>query len=541
MRSVFSGSVKRNFMMVQLFLMTAVLFSLFLPRSGFTYDGVKQVELALKNPGGLALWVTNLGSENTKLTVGNRPFDPGVAQERLHASDIAAGKTLRLDNSLPPTFRGSDMLFIRSQEDVGTLMAPVDFAVSKSEFFSAPARHENGKPQAVPKWVRELGAIGKTGNNVFDAGATAYAPAVKGQTELDKSYVFGVGVALTKAQSSVEFKLISRAGKTLKSLVLSSSKPVFWQGPLGEFASGTYDYPSRIEMKVLAGTAQGFLSIKDADSGEVTPLPIAPFAGENSLADQAGDEVEESSFSTEPGTGGPMLREESSVVPAQSGSGGYAYFSNGIFDSRFTSYTYNVYSGPPNVCGTLHIVRYLPWNNGQSETAPNWICTNASGQATKGPWTPSTDQTGQSIYIQWPNGSTTVGGDYKVDDVSDPTIWSNQNPGVGVPIPTQFNGAASDPKWGSGFNFGFNGWSSITATFQNVTTSRYYNGQGYIATFPVHVFGTSSPFAGGFNISWSVTPPPQSSQNSYDTYEWCVYINDYFYSAFQCLYFYGPR
>ena len=234
-----------------------------------------------------------------------------------------------------------------------------------------------------------------------------------------------------------------------------------------------------------------------------------------------------------------MLGEESSVA-VQSGSGGYAYFSNGVYDSRSTSYTYNVYGAPPNVCGTLHIDRYLPWNNGQHETTNNWICTNGSGQATKGPWTPSTDQTGQSIYIQWPNGTTTVGGDYKIDDVSNPTIWSNQNPGVGVPIPNQFNGAASDPKWGSGFKFGPGGWSSITATFQNVTTGKYYDGSGYNSNIDVFFFPTVTPAAGGFNISWSVTPP-LSGHNSYDTYKWCVSTNDIFYGAFQCLYFYGPR
>jgi hypothetical protein len=108
-------------MVGQFFLLTAVLFSMFMPRSGFTFDGVKQVELAVKNPGqigpnGSALWVTNLGVDNTKLIVGNRPFDSTVAQEGLHASQvIAGGKTVRLDDSLPATFRGSDMLFMRSQ------------------------------------------------------------------------------------------------------------------------------------------------------------------------------------------------------------------------------------------------------------------------------------------------------------------------------------------------------------------------------------------------------------------------------------------
>lgn len=545
MRNVFSRTAKRYFTIGQLVLLTAVLFSMFLPRSGFTFDGVKEIEFAVKNPhqtgpNGSALWVTNLGSQNTKLTVGTKPFDATVAEERPYASEaIAGGKTVRLDDSLPANFRGSDTLFIRSREEVATLVAPVDFPVNRSEFFSSPFRQQDGRPQAVPKWVRELGAIGKTGNNVFNADAIGYAPAVKGQTEFDKHYVFGVGVALNKGNSSAEFKLISRAGQTIKTLILSSSTRVYWQAPLGEFISGTDDFPSRIEMKVLTGTAQGFLSIKDAESGEVTPLPIAPFSGESSLRVQSDDggpmPEEESGLSGCSGNGGPRLGEESNL-PTQSCNGGYAYFSNGVFDSRYSSYTYNVYGAPLNVCGTLHIVR-----NGNPETTGGWICTDGSGQAQKGPWTPSTNQTGQSIYIEWPGGCTTVGGDYKIDDISDPSIWSNQTPGIGVPLPTSFNGGGSDVQWGTGFNFGFNGWSSILGSFRNVTTSKYYNGQGYISDNPVYTLGSASPPAGGFNISWSVNPPLSSAHNSTDTYEWCVYSSDYFYPCFECLYFYGPR
>ena len=539
MRSVFS---KRNITIGQVLLLTAVFFSMFLPRSGFTADDVKQIEFAVKNAGqigvnGSALWVTNLGVHNTKLTVGVKPFDSTVAQERLYASEIAGGKTVRLDDSLPATFRGSDTLFIRSRQEIATLIAPIDFAVHGAEFYSSPSRQPDGKPHPAPKWVRELGAIGKTGNNVFNSDRIGYAPAVKGQTELDKHYGFGVGVALTKPNSSAEFKLISRVGETIKSLVISSSTRVYWQAQLGEFISGTDDYPSRIEMKVLTGTAQGFLSIKDSESGEFTFLPIAPFAGESSFQAQSGDGDPET-LSGDFVKGGPMLGEETSL-PAQSGSGGYAYFSNGVFDSRFSSYTYNVYGAPPNVCGTLHIVR-----NGNPESAGGWMCTNASGQGTKGPWTGSTNQTGQSIYIQWPNGTTTVGGDYKIDDGSDPSIWSNQTPGVGVPIPTSFNGGGTDVQWGTGFNFGFGGWSSILGSFRQIKangSSTYYNGQGYIATSPVYVVGSASPPAGGFSISWSVTPPPLSVHNSTDTYEWCVYSSDYFYPCFNCLYFYGPR
>ena len=121
MRSVFSKLAKRSFIVGQLFLLAAVTFSMFMPRSGFTFDGVKQVELTVKNPNGSALWVTNLGQDETRLTLGVRPFDATVAQERLHAAQvIAGGKTVRLDDTLPATFRGSDTLVIHSQQCTAT-------------------------------------------------------------------------------------------------------------------------------------------------------------------------------------------------------------------------------------------------------------------------------------------------------------------------------------------------------------------------------------------------------------------------------------
>jgi hypothetical protein len=287
-------------------------------------------------------------------------------------------------------------------------------------------------------------------------------------------------------------------------------------------------------MKVLKGTAQGFLSIKNDESGKLTWLPIAPFAGAGSLlaqSDDGGVSAEENNPRAHFRRGGPMLEEEESSLPLQGGSGGYAYFSNGVYDNKYSLYTYNVDSAPPNMCGGLYIIR-----NGNSEWTPNWICTDSSGHAQKGPWYGSTNQTGQFITIYWPNGTHTVGGDYKVDDGSEPNVWPNQTPGFGVPIPNSFDGTATDAQWGSGFSW----WTRIYARYIDVTTSKYYDGQGYNSVSPVEIDGTFSPPT-AFTISWSVPSPPPSIHSSTHTYEWCVYGNDYPYPAFACLYFYGPR
>lgn len=512
MRSAFRRSAKRGFIPGLLSLLIAVSFCMFLPRNGFTSNGLGKIELAIKNIGEAgrndsALWVTNLGTRDAKVSVRTGPSNSIGKQEQLQVSEvIPGGATVRLDDSLPATFRSSEMLFIRSTEAVAALLAPADFPVQDSEFYSPPSRRQEVKLQPAPKWVREVKAIGTTGANVFKADAAGYAPVVEGQDGSTKEYVFGVGIGLGVENSSVELQFVNKAGQAIKSLSLASSNGIYWRAKLGEFIGGTDDFPNRVEMKTLAGEAQGFLSMMEAESEKVTFLPLAPMA---------------SGFQT------------------LSGNGGYAYFSNGIYDSRYTSYTYNVYGAPPNVCGTLHIVR-----NGNAETGPGWICTNGSGAATKGPWTGSVNQTGQNIHIQWPDNSTTVGGDYKVDDGSDPVIWSNQTPGIGVPIPNHFSGGGSDAQWGTGFKLGGSGWSSILGTFREIKsngTSKYYNGQGYLATSPVQFPGNASPPAGGFNLTWSVTSPPIAAHNSTDTYEWCVYSGDYFYPCFNCIYFYGPR
>jgi hypothetical protein len=476
-------------------------------QNGLTSDGPGRIELFVKTINGIgdhsAVWVKNLSAHSTRLAAD---VNSALAQETSHNFEPIAGHTtVRLDEFLPAIVQGKDDLIVRSDEDVVMIIAPDDFAIDRAEYYHPEVQRQTSQLPEVPKWVRELGAIGKSGANVLKARSPGSAPVVKGQSEINKRYVFGVGIALAKPNSSVEIRLINKTDEVVRSVVLASSTKLGWRAELGEFNSSAENFPSRVEMKALAGKAQGFLSIKDAESEETIILPVIP-------------------------------RERKGSVRINTGSGGTASFTNGIFDSRYSSYYYSVTGAPANVCGTLHIIR-----NGVEQVTPNWICTNGSGNATNGPWTGSTNQTGQSIYIEWPDSSRTAGGDYKVDDASDPSIWSNQTPGFGVPIPTAYYGGASDTQWGSGFDFTFFGWSSLYASFYNVSTSKYYDGSGYNSNYPSYYMGSVSPSAGGFSITWSVTPPPSNAHNSSDTYKWCVHSNDYFYTCFECLYFYGPR
>src|SRR5689334_8545574 len=92
-------------------------------------------------------------------------------------------------------------------------------------------------------------------------------------------------------------------------------------------------------------------------------------------------------------------------------SGGTASFSNGPYDWVNSTFYYSVTGAPPSVCGTLHTLR-----NGSQLDSPSWICTNSSGDATMGPYSGSSNQTDQNIYIEWPDHSTTTGGTWHISD-----------------------------------------------------------------------------------------------------------------------------
>lgn len=188
--------------------------------------------------------------------------------------------------------------------------------------------------------------------------------------------------------------------------------------------------------------------------------------------------------------------------------GGDASFSNGIYDcAGGPSYTYRVQSGPPNVCGELRIVR-----NGVLEVTGGWICTDSSGNATKGPWNVVKDQTGTNIFIRWPDGTSTSGGDYKVDDFSKPVAFINSG------YPGSFSGYATDAQWGSGFG----SWTTVKMTFLNDTTGKYWNGSSYGSFSPVY-FVASTSGSGTYITWWMNNPPPVASGNRYI---WCVEAND---------------
>jgi hypothetical protein len=191
--------------------------------------------------------------------------------------------------------------------------------------------------------------------------------------------------------------------------------------------------------------------------------------------------------------------------------GGFAYFTNDVYDCPGSTYSYIVSLGPPNTCGTLKLVR-----NGVYEETPGWLCTDASGNATKGPWTVSTNQTGQNIRIEWPNGTSTYGADTKVDDYSAPTV------SVGSADLYSFAGTASDAQWGSGFG----PWTTVRVTYMDAFNGLYWDGWCYCSASPAPFNASFSP-VGGYNITWSSIPPPSYAHDPFHAYQWCAVTNDH--------------
>jgi len=71
------------------------------------------------------------------------------------------------------------------------------------------------------------------------------------------------------------------------------------------------------------------------------------------------------------------------------------------------TYTFLVTGGPANTSGTL----YKKTGSGDWMTTPSWLTTNSSGNVIKGPWTCANgiDDPAISVYIKWPDGSSTNG------------------------------------------------------------------------------------------------------------------------------------
>jgi hypothetical protein len=212
-----------------------------------------------------------------------------------------------------------------------------------------------------------------------------------------------------------------------------------------------------------------------------------------------------------------ILLVQGALQSAAASGGGVGYYSSPINWSFTAPLYYSVAGAPPNVCGESHTFR-----NGVWRVTASWICTDASGNATKGPWTwagTPADQTDNPTYILWPDGTSTTSSKHVWDKTCAQVFRDSPS---GTP-PTAYYGHAAD-GWGAGFDAS---WTSAFSTFQDLTTGLLWNPSsgGYsTSTFP----NVPASVAGwpASNVNWSSPFPPPGVHLSGHTYRWQTCVTD---------------
>jgi hypothetical protein len=315
--------------------------------------------------------------------------------------------------------------------------------------------------------------ISRPAGRTVTHGATGAAEV----TSKDAAAQVEVAVHFLAAQTSVLIRQLDAQGNEVTSLVATASRPIGWRTTLGAVGGS-----SRIELQTLAGEAEGSATVKAGldKSAKAQPSPILP--------------------------------------PPTAASGGLAQYSPEINWSG--NLNYYITSGPVSLCGDLHISR----NFAAYTTTAGWICTDASGNASAGPWSyanQSGDEEAYS-YIVWSNGLSTNTAHHIWDKTAPTAAITSSN---GPPAPTSFSGTATDPNYGSGF---ISGSASCEAEFYDRTWDSYWSSGGSYsnAQFPVNVSCTISGMPSR-SVTWSRTGlPPGYAHISHHCYDWSVHVFD---------------
>jgi hypothetical protein len=198
-------------------------------------------------------------------------------------------------------------------------------------------------------------------------------------------------------------------------------------------------------------------------------------------------------------------------------TGGTARYSQTI--NYYGSLYYYITGGPANTCGELDTYR-----NGSWLFSPGWVCTDASGNATKGPWYWSSafDQTDEPTFIRWPDGTTTNNATHIWDKEC---AYTYRDTAVQTP-PTSYSGHATDSTWGAGFDFS----PFADSFFEDVTdpavTLYWVNAtSGYSSTTPVYITPGLS-HVNRWYVNWSTTFPASGNHLSGHKYKWYTCVTD---------------
>ena len=196
---------------------------------------------------------------------------------------------------------------------------------------------------------------------------------------------------------------------------------------------------------------------------------------------------------------------------------GNARFSSTINYQTTGHLYYYVTGGPPNTCGELNSYRNGAWIYGA-----NWLCTDSSGNATKGPWTwngtPS-DQTDEPAYIRWPDGTTTNNALHIWDKACAQTFVTTP---AGSP-PTTYAGYSTDAQWGAGFDFNP---SVKYSEFYDRTTGLYWDPatHAYTASYKTIPFNLTR--VNRWRVNWTTSFPAPGDHVSGHSYTWWSCMTD---------------
>lgn len=277
----------------------------------------------------------------------------------------------------------------------------------------------------------------------------------------------------------------------------------------------------RLAVGLIDSDSAVIVALKDARGSEirsfsiVSPVPVRVRADLGPAEDLGEARVEVRVVRGRAVVGAPTL-----AAGGLKTSNGTASFSpsNLIFSGSFT---FSVSGGPANTCGELNIYR-----NGSWEFTGGWLCTDGSGNATKGPWYWSdkpSDETGEPVFIRWPDNSATSSSFAIVDKNYAYTYIDSPMPTNSTP--TSYYGHATDATWGTGFDFGYGAFS----VFQNLTTGKYwdpgsgaYDSNSYQSVTPSFVSQS-----GRWYISWGGTYfPAEDDHVTGQQYRWYTCFTD---------------
>ena len=417
---------------------------------------------AAPDKGGAVKWEGAADRQAAKLWVHNLSAAPAEVTLEAGRAETASIAAHGAVEMQPARLADGAPLRLRSRADLLVLQIPDRFDAGAVEV-EGPAAVRSDRSGKL-QITRPALAPGTTGS------ARVTAESSMAQIE--------VAIELLVPGSSVRIRQLDARGREVGSLVASSSKPVRWRTILGPV-----DGEAQIELQPLRGKVQG------------------------------------TATAVEPGT---KTRTAGSPFQPRADGGGLASFNYEINWPQTPDLRFYVSSGPPSVCGDLWAQR----NFGSWTVTPGWICTDANGNASAGPWSWA-NQSGDEeayAYIQWSNGLST-NQVHHIWDKTAPTVDITSPPDL--PAPTSFYGTANDPNYGAGFS---SSWAQCQVWFYDRTTYSYYDPYfgSYSDTYPYNVSCSISGMPSR-SVSWSLSPsqlPPGHAHISGHCYQWRAQIYD---------------